>query len=44
MKSKKSLKKNQEFSKKIDCVHFDIDQDQLQDLTDTPLQNKDVFS
>ena len=37
MKSKKSLKKkNQEFSKKIDCVHSDIDQDQL--------QNKDEYS
>ena len=36
-------KKNQEFSNKIECIHSDIDQDQLQDLADLPLQNEDVY-
>ena len=45
MKSKKKFDKTkQEFLKKFDFTHSDIDQYQLQDLMNMLLQNKDVYS
>ena len=41
---KKIDKTKQEFLEKIDFTHSDIDQNQLQDLMNMLLQNKDVYS